>query len=59
MLKNPIFVKNGFFSMIWFIILFVIISALVFRVIACIRKSKQTGEEWNLTDKYAANDFGE
>lgn len=59
MLKNPIFVKNGFFSMIWFIILFVIISALVFRVIACIQKSKQTGEEWNLTDKYAANDFGE
>ena len=59
MLKNPIFVKNRFFSMIWFIILFVIISALVFRVIACIQKSKQTGEEWNLTDKYAANDFGE
>ena len=59
MLKNPIFVKNGFFSMIWFIILFVIISALIFRVIACIQKSKQTGEEWNLTDKYAANDFGE
>ena len=59
MLKNPIFVKNGFFSMIWFIILFVIISALVFRVIACIQKSKQPGEEWNLTDKYAANDFGE
>ena len=59
MLKNPIFVKNGFFSMIWFIILFVIISALVFRVIACMQKSKQTGEEWNLTDKYAANDFGE
>ena len=45
--------------MIWFIILFVIISALVFRVIACIQKSKQPGEEWNLTDKYAANDFGE
>ena len=59
MLKNPIFVKNRFFSMTWFIILFVIISALVFRVIACIQKSKQTGEEWNLTDKYAANDFGE
>ena len=59
MLKNPIFVKNGFFSMIWFIILFVIISALVFRVVACIQKSKQSGEEWNLTDKYAANDFGE
>ena len=59
MLKNPIFVKNGFFSMIWFIVLFIIISALVFRVVACIQRSKQPGEEWNLTDKYAANDFGE
>ena len=59
MLKNPSFVKNGLFSMIWFIILFVIVLALVFRRVACIKKSKQSGEEWNLADKYAANDFGE
>ena len=59
MLKNPNFVKNGLFSMIWFIILFVIVLSLVFRIVACIKKSKQSGEEWNLTDKYAANDFGE
>ena len=59
MLKNPSFVKNGLFSMIWFIILFVIVLALVFRIVACIKKSKQSGEEWNLADKYAANDFGE
>ena len=59
MLKNHIFVKNGLFSMIWFIILIVIILALVFRVVASIKKSKQSGEEWNLADKYAANDFGE
>ena len=45
--------------MIWFIILFVIVSALVFRIAACIKKSKQSGEEWNLADKYAANEFGE
>ena len=59
MLKNPNFVKNGLFGMIWFIILFVIVLALVFRIVACIKKSKQSGEEWNLADKYAANDFGE
>ena len=45
--------------MIWFIILLVLIAALAFRVVACIRKSKQSGEEWNLADKYAANEFGE
>ena len=45
--------------MVWFIILLVLIAALVFRVVACIRKSKQSGEEWNLADKYAANEFGE
>ena len=45
--------------MIWFIILFVIVSALVFRIVACIKKSRQSGEEWNLADKYAANEFGE
>ena len=45
--------------MIWFIILLVVIAALTFRVVACIRKSKQAGEEWNLAEKYAANEFGE
>ena len=33
--------------------------AFTLRIIACIKKSKQSGEEWNLADKYAANDFGE
>lgn len=59
MMKNPIFVKNGFFIMIWFIILTVIIVAFVARIVACCHKSKQPGEEWDLTDKYAANEFGE
>lgn len=45
--------------MIWFLILAFIILAFVFRIIACIRKSKEPGETWNLDDKYAANDFGE
>ena len=45
--------------MIWFIILLVVIAALAFRVVACIHKSKQSGEEWNLYEKYAANEFGE
>ena len=45
--------------MVWFIIFLVLIAALVFRVVACIRKTNQSGEEWNLADKYAANDFGE
>ena len=45
--------------MIWFIILLVMIAALAFRVVACILKSKQSGEEWNLAEKYAANEFGE
>ena len=45
--------------MIWFILLVVIMAAFTLRIIACIRKSKQSGEEWNLADKYAANDFGE
>ena len=45
--------------MIWFVILLVMIAALTFRVVACIRKSKQSGEEWNLYEKYAANEFGE
>jgi len=45
--------------MIWFVILLIVLSAFIYRIIACIRKSRQPGEEWNLTDKYAANDFGE
>ena len=45
--------------MAWFLILAVLLAALVYRIIACIKKSKQSGEEWNLADKYAANDFGE
>ena len=44
---------------IWLIILIVIVAALVFRVVACMQKSKEPGETWNLRDKYAANDFGE
>ena len=59
MMKNPIFVKNGFFIMIWLIILFALIVAFVARIVACIQKCKQSGEEWNLTDKYAADEFGE
>lgn len=58
MLKNPNFVKR-FFSMIWFLILIIIVVALSVRVFACIRKSKEPGETWDLKDKYAANDFGE
>ena len=58
-MKTPIFVKNGFFIMIWLIILIVIVAALAFRVVACMQKSKEPGETWNLRDKYAANDFGE
>lgn len=45
--------------MVWYIIIAVIIVAFTIRIVACIRKSKQSGEEWNLADKYAANDFGE
>ena len=58
-MKNPIFVKNGFFIMIWLIILIVSVAALVVRVVAGRQKSKEPGETWNLRDKYAANDFGE
>lgn len=58
-MKNPIFVKNGFFIMIWLLILIVIVAALAFRVVACMQKSKEPGETWNLSGKYAANDFGE
>ena len=59
MMKNPIFVKNGFFIMIWLLILIVIVAALAFRVAACIQKSKEPGESWDLTDKYTVSDFGE
>ena len=45
--------------MIWTILLIILIVAFAYRIVACIRKSKQSGEEWNLADKYAANDFGE
>ena len=45
--------------MIWFLIIAVLLIALAVRVVSCIRKSRQSGSEWNLTDKYAANDFGE
>lgn len=58
-MKNPIFVPNGFFIMIWFLILTVLMIALSCRIVACIRKSRQSGEEWNLADKYAANEYGE
>lgn len=45
--------------MIWLFIISVLMVALIYRIVACIKKSKQPGKEWNLTDKYAANDFGE
>ena len=45
--------------MVWLLILLVILAAFAYRIVACIRKRKQSGEEWNLADKYAANDFGE
>lgn len=45
--------------MVWLLILAVIIAAFTYRIVACIRKSRQRGEDWNLADKYAANDFGE
>jgi len=45
--------------MVWFLILAVILAAFTLRIIACIKKSRQPGEEWKLADKYAANDFGE
>ena len=45
--------------MTWYLILAVLLVAFAIRIVACIRKSKQSGEEWNLTDKYSANEFGE
>ena len=45
--------------MVWVLTLVVLLVAFAYRIIACIKKSKQPGKEWNLTDKYSANDFGE
>ena len=45
--------------MIWIILLVALIAAFAYRIVACCHKSKQPGEEWDLTDKYAANEFGE
>ncbi|MBR5542436.1 MAG: hypothetical protein IKU64_08815 [Bacteroides sp.] len=45
--------------MIWLGILIVVIAALIYRIVACIKKSKQAGTEWDFADKYAANEFGE
>jgi hypothetical protein len=45
--------------MVWLLILAVLLAAFAYRIVASIQKSKQPGEEWNLADKYAANDFGE
>ena len=44
--------------MVWLLILAVLLAAFAYRIVVCIQKSKQSGEEWNLADKYAANDFG-
>ena len=56
---NRYIVPQKINKMVWFLILAAVLAAFVYRIIACIRKSKQSGEEWNLADKYAANDFGE
>lgn len=45
--------------MIWLMLLVVLVVAFSVRIVACIRKSKQPGKEWNLTGKYVANEFGE
>ena len=45
--------------MAWFLILVVLLAAFVYRIIACIKKSKQPGCDWDFDDKYAANEFGE
>ena len=45
--------------MICFFMIAVLLIALAVRIVSCIRKSCQPGSEWNLTDKFAANDFGE
>ena len=45
--------------MIWFLIFIVVIVALGIRIYACVQKSKESGDTWNLKDKYVANDFGE
>lgn len=43
----------------WYLILAVLLVAFAYRIVACIKKSKQSGEEWDFADKYAANEFGE
>ena len=45
--------------MTWYLILAVLLVAFAIRIVACIRKSKQPGCDWDFDDKYAANDFGE
>ena len=45
--------------MICFFIFIVVIVALGIRIYACVQKSKEPGDTWNLKDKYAAHDFGE
>ena len=42
----------------WYLILAVLLVAFAYRIVACIRKSKQRCE-WDLDNKYAANDFGD
>ena len=45
--------------MIWFLIFVIIIVAISIRIYACVQKSKEPGNTWDLNDKYAANEFGE
>jgi len=45
--------------MIWFLMFIVIILAFGIRIYACVQKSKESGDTWDLNEKYAANDFGE
>lgn len=45
--------------MIWFLIFIAIILALGIRIYVCVQKSKESGDTWNLMDKYGANEFGE
>ena len=45
--------------MICFFIFIVVIVALGIRIYACVQKSKESSDTWNLMDKYGANEFGE
>ena len=58
MLKSSV-CENGFFSMIWIVLLLIVLIDPFLCVVACIRESKQAGTEWDFADKYAANEFGE